>query len=510
MKKLVFLRRSSQILFLLLFIYILWSTTYPLQGGISPEIFFKVDPLIMLLTAVSQRVLLSGLLFSFLMIGLTLVLGRFFCGWVCPLGTMIDAFAYVRCLLSGRRSKGRGILAKVNHVPSFEQNQKIKNVKYFFLGVFFIFALLGVQVSWMMDPIVTLARVVSLNVIPAVTYSIDQVFIRLIQQFELYGPVYDFYRDLKANVLGVRIHFFANSLITFFIFLVIGFMSFFVSRLWCRMLCPLGALYSLFSSYALLERRVDSCRQCGLCRQRCRMGAIKEENQYLKSECILCMDCIYDCPTRQTKFVWHRKSPVPAEGSLPRQGMSRRSFLFLIISSWASLGAGWKSFGQSKAIRPPGVKEEKTFLNTCVRCGNCMKVCITNGLQPVMLESGWQGIWTPQLVPEIGYCEYQCTLCGNVCPTGAIPKLPEEKKKKARMGVAQVDRSLCLAWAQGKQCIVCEEHCPVSDKAIKLETRNSKIPLPVVDPDRCIGCGICQNKCPVSPVRAIRVTSTVT
>ena len=141
---------------------------------------------------------------------------------------------------------------------------------------------------------------------------------------------------------------------------------------------------------------------------------------------------------------------------------------------------------------------------------NCMKVCITNGLQPVIFESGLEGIWTPRLVPEIGYCEYQCTLCGNVCPTGAIPSLTLEKKKRVRLGTAEIDRSICIAWAENKGCIVCEEHCPVSDKAIKLiEYRidaDKTVLRPYVDPRLCVGCGICQNKCPTRPVRAIRVS----
>jgi len=159
-------------------------------------------------------------------------------------------------------------------------------------------------------------------------------------------------------------------------------------------------------------------------------------------------------------------------------------------------------------IRPPGVLDESHFSNVCVRCGNCMKVCTTNGLQPSMMESGPAGIWTPKLVPEIGYCEYNCNLCGQVCPTGAIPELSLSQKKAAKLGIAQVDRSICYAWAKKTNCLVCEEHCPIPTKAIKVEEERvggERILKPVVDPDLCIGCGICQNKCPIRPVRAIRV-----
>lgn len=191
--------------------------------------------------------------------------------------------------------------------------------------------------------------------------------------------------------------------------------------------------------------------------------------------------------------------------------MTRAQFLLFLGSIFSLLGFKPSVRGGSAGhpvIRPPGSLSEEKFVNTCVRCGNCMKVCITNGLQPVMLDSGIEGVWTPQLVPEIGYCEYKCTLCGEVCPTQAIRQLSVPLKQKARLGVAQIDHRICIAWDGNEQCIVCEEHCPVSDKAIKVkeEVFNGKrIFRPSVDENLCIGCGICQNKCPVRPVRAIRV-----
>lgn len=160
-------------------------------------------------------------------------------------------------------------------------------------------------------------------------------------------------------------------------------------------------------------------------------------------------------------------------------------------------------------IRPPAALKEEKFLTRCIRCGNCMKVCITNGLQPVLMEGGLSSMWTPKLVPEVGYCEYNCTLCGDVCPTGAIPHLSLDQKQKTKLGLAFIDTGLCLPWSKNTECIVCEEHCPVSQKAIKLEkvTVNGKaLSRPYIDWQLCVGCGICQNKCPVRPKRAITVS----
>jgi ferredoxin len=166
-------------------------------------------------------------------------------------------------------------------------------------------------------------------------------------------------------------------------------------------------------------------------------------------------------------------------------------------------------------IRPPGARPEEEFLQLCVRCGECMKVCLTGGLQPTLLEAGLEGLWSPRLVPRMGYCEYNCTLCGQVCPTQAIRRLLPDEKKKLRIGLAVIDPSRCLPYAFQTNCIVCEEHCPTPRKAIWFEEKEvlthagerRRVKQPRVDIELCIGCGICETKCPVQDLPAIRITS---
>jgi len=166
-------------------------------------------------------------------------------------------------------------------------------------------------------------------------------------------------------------------------------------------------------------------------------------------------------------------------------------------------------------IRPPGSLPEREFLARCVRCGECMKVCPTSAIQPTLLQAGLEGIWSPVLIMKIGYCEFGCNLCGQACPTGAIAHVPLEEKQRLSIGSALVDRNRCIPFAQGGDCIVCEEHCPTPKKAIWLEeaevpTRDGgtkTVRQPHVDGDLCIGCGICETKCPVRDLPAIRVTS---
>jgi len=500
MKKLILARRLSQVFFIFLFGYILWATTYPLASSIPPDIFFKLDPLIMLLTSLSERLLLPGVIISFVMLALTLVLGRFFCGWVCPLGAIID--------FSGMDNKGV--------ILNDKQNKSARKIKFFVLGGILLCAIMGMQIVWAFDPVVIAARFVSLNLIPAITFIVDGFFSWVIRTFQLYGSLYDFYRSLKGSFLGVKVYYFSNALVIFSFFLAIFIFCYKSKRSWCRMVCPLGAMYALIARFSWIQRSIPGCNHCLKCKSACRMGAIKDDLSYNKSECILCLDCVYNCPQKITRFnltgwgITARSKVENKSGS----AISRRQFLALAFFAGLTRPGdvqaeilGLKPVKQ-KVLRPPGSLKEEEFLNRCVRCGNCMKVCITNGLQPALFGAGLSGMWTPQLVPEIGYCEYHCTLCGNVCPTGAIPKLTEKEKLVTRLGLPKIDRSICLPWKDNKECLVCEEHCPISNKAIKLkkvEVNGKIISRPYLSLKLCIGCGICQTKCPTRPERAIKV-----
>ena len=495
MRSLVIVRRIVQSVAFGLFFYILYSTTYPLKGKLPARLIFDIDPLVMIITSVSERVVLGGIALALGFCLCAFILGRFFCGWLCPLGAMFDFFRWFH----PRRRQGAGVLPR-----------RLYGTKFFLLAGLFLLALWGLQTAWFFDPLVIAARFLSLNVIPTITQAVNRLFIFIIQTFGLYGDFYDFYRGLKESFLGVHVYYFSHSLVVLIFTAFLVFCCVVVARFWCRLLCPLGAGYGLLAQGTLLARKVNAaCNSCGLCARRCRMGAIAKNGVATdKRECILCMDCVYDCPQKAVRFTFRRDAPSTSQ-DMSGPGVSRRQFLFLFLVGLFSLGAKNRegaSRVERRVIRPPAALEEGEFLDRCIRCGNCMKVCITNGLQPCLFETGFEGIWTPQLVPEIGYCEYHCTLCGHVCPTGAIKPLTQKEKAQTKIGLAVIDQTICLPWAQGKECIVCEEHCPISTKAIKLgRDQATGLARPYVDKDLCVGCGICQTKCPVRPVRAIRV-----
>jgi MauM/NapG family ferredoxin protein len=491
MRRLSIIRRLSQFLFFGFFIYILWSTTYPLKGFIRADAFFKADPLIMLFNSLSARTLIPGIGLSILMVLATIVFGRFFCGWICPLGASID--------LIGSLRKNKRSLAEVKNI-------KISGLKYIVLSAIAVSSLFGIQIAWLFDPMVIMGRFVSINLIPTLTLAINNIFIALLKSSSIDNPVYDLYRTLKESILGIRTSYFSNASVVLLLFFIIVSSSLMLPRLWCRAICPLGAIYSIASRFSILRRITERCSFCGRCKELCRMGAIKEDSSCRMGECILCMDCLYDCPQQKTRFSFFRTNKREDSG---QGGINRKEFLLLIVSSVFLAGfKGFKSPKKTSLIRPPGASNEERFLNLCVRCGNCMRVCPTNVLQPAFFESGLSGIWTPHLVNDIGYCEYNCNLCGEVCPTGAIPKLPVDEKKKARLGTAVIDKERCFAWNDNQLCLVCEEHCPLPEKAIKVEDYKVSgriVGKPVIREDLCIGCGICQNKCPARPVRAITI-----
>jgi MauM/NapG family ferredoxin protein len=219
-----------------------------------------------------------------------------------------------------------------------------------------------------------------------------------------------------------------------------------------------------------------------------------------------------------SKLRWLTNFFTPPQGS--KLDLKRRSVLTFGI---AGVGGGLLFRAQPAVakrnlnpafVRPPGALAEDEFLSKCIRCGECMKVCPTNAIQPAMLESGLEGMWSPLLKLRVGYCEYKCTMCTQVCPTGAISKLPLEKKQKTKIGLSVVDKNRCLPYSFGKACQMCYDQCPLSDKAISLVTANVTIGTktltlkqPQVNSDLCIGCGICENKCPVEGLSAIRVES---
>jgi MauM/NapG family ferredoxin protein len=286
-------------------------------------------------------------------------------------------------------------------------------------------------------------------------------------------------------------------------------------RFWCRYLCPAGALMGLLSRRPFLRRKVSAaCVQCGTCAKQCPMGAIGgDPYQTLHSECITCTTCVRVCPEAAVTF---GHDPMLAPPTLPMNRAARR---FLLTTGLTGAGYAALSLTQlghlhgrpgpgqvipTRLLRPPGALPEADFLTHCIRCGLCFQVCPTNTLQPLGLSIGLSGLYTPRVLPRRGACEPNCAACGEICPTDALRPLPVDEKQWAKIGTARIIPQRCLAWAQGKPCLVCDEVCPYDAVSLK-RVIGQAVAVPFVDARRCSGCGYCEYHCPVKADAAIVV-----
>lgn len=494
MRLLRFIRPWIQWFFLFVFISLFIATGFQ-KVAIAP-LFFWFDPLVGIVSSIADRTLNRWLLLAFITILLTIFLGRVWCAWICPLGTILD-------LVGGRKDK---TLVQ-------DSIHKLRMVKYLLLVALIIAALLGNLSLIFLDPITLVYRSFSITIWPAFVWLFTELE-RVMYSFTfLHGFVNWLESSLRGKIIPAEIPVSPYAPIIGIVFLVVIFANLIRRRFWCRYLCPLGALLGFISKWAFIKRNTTlSCKSCHKCASACPMGTIDpKSNQSDPMECTVCLDCIATCMFNGQQF---------GRSSFKRPHMPydpQRRYLLATVGI-SVLGIGGLSIepvlrAKSNPLRPPGVQDQQAFLSRCIRCGLCMQVCPTHALQPSIYQSGWVGIWSPLFVPRLGYCLYSCNACGQVCPTGAIPNLSLAKKQKAVIGYAYIDRSRCIPWVDFRNCIVCEEMCPVPEKAIKVEEvevwtpagHTVKVKRPHVVHEMCIGCGICENHCPLTGEAAIRI-----
>lgn len=495
------IRRFSQGIFLLVFLSLFVQTESKGDDtlGYPVRLFLDFDPLLALTSWLAAHAIPLVMLLSVLVAASTLFAGRFFCGWICPLGTL------------------NHLAGNVRYRPRVKINPGLRRVKYYLLVFLVAGAVFGFQWTGLLDPLSFLIRSLSLAVYPLFNFITRSIF-DLFYNLNIPGvtniseAVYSFF---KSSVLAFRQPHFEQALFIGLLFFGVLGLNLLQKRFWCHNICPLGALLGILARFSPFVRTVaEGCNECGACLRECQGGAEPHRKEgWRKPECLYCGNCAAECPGKEVRFGFKRAA---APLDLQRRGLVASvlgALAILPLVRVAPVAGGGSS--DPALIRPPGSLPEKEFLRRCVKCGECMKVCTTNGLQPAFLQAGLEGIWTPMLVSRIGYCEYRCTLCGHVCPTGAIKRMEEKEKTEVKIGLAVIDKNKCLPYAESESCIVCEEVCPIPRKAVWFEevtvrTREGAgkiVKQPRVDSDRCTGCGICENKCPVEGSPAIYITA---
>jgi len=489
------LRRATQavcfILFLGLFFYVCWPyTAQPEPNGgewpshyaddmrakecVEAEAFLNLDPLVSLSTAIAARAWAPCLAWAAGILLVCLLIPRGFCGYMCPLGTLIDLFDWA----VGKRWGALRV----------EQRGGWVHLKHYLLVACLVSSAFGVLLTGFLAAIPVITR--------GLLFTLTPVHLGWARGWHQMPP-------MNAG------HY--VSLALFAATLGIGFLR---PRFWCCYVCPSGAVFSAFNVLRLTERKVEaSCIKCGKCAAVCPFDAIKADFTTRAWECTFCQTCGGACPVHAITFVgrWRAVELKPSgEPSTHEISLSRRGFLGATAGgAVAALGvdrlSGTDAF---LPIRPPGSVPEREFLQLCIRCGECLKVCPNNALHPVGFRQGLEGLWTPELVANWSGCEPSCNLCTQVCPTAAIRPIPLDEKRVARIGLAVVNQKTCLPCAGKEACDLCVKECKTAGyDAIEVERVHVQVdeqgaPIegtgflaPVVLADRCVGCGLCQTRC---------------
>ncbi|MBA4312778.1 MAG: hypothetical protein C0417_09130 [Chlorobiaceae bacterium] len=427
----------------------------------------------------------------FFIIILTLLFGRVYCSTICPLGTFQDIVIYIK--------------KKINKRYRFSYLKPSYAFHYFFLGLTFISVLIGSSIFLnLLEPFSNYGRILT-TLIEPLTTLLNNGLAAVLSRFQIYS-LYDIpLRSVETATLFGSI----------FFLVLITYLSYFHGRLFCNSLCPAGAILGLLSRLTIYKMTVDknTCTECGACEKVCKANCIESKTKKIDfSACIGCFNCIKSCPTDGIIY-------TPAQYYKPIQDKrfdsSRR--LFFQSISIPIVGSVIQTAAQSDTVRsgywntkrnpvsPPGSESIEHYSTYCTACHLCVSECPTRVLYPAFTEYGMVGIFQPKMNYDASYCNYECTTCGDVCPTGAILPLSIEKKKLVQIGKTVFIKDDCVVVAKKKDCAACSEHCPT--KAVYTVPYEGKLKLPELNNDICVGCGACEHACPTTPRKAIYVTA---
>ena len=427
-------------------------------------------------------------------LAVTLLFGRIYCSVVCPLGVFQDVVIWLRKTYAKLTKKAYAKARKKSPAKRFTYNKERKWLRYGVLALTVVCIAAGLQgIVLLIAPYSAFGRMVALATGKSAALPL-------------------------IIVAGVT-----------FVGLVV--LAWTHGRAWCSDVCPVGTTLGLVSRHSMMRITIDEskCVACRKCERGCRTSCIDIPGGKVidHSRCIDCFDCIGVCDEDGIKlrFAWGKgpKAKVgkaerpkgPRGSEAPRY--DRRAFvanatmltgglaLTALEAKAQHLDGGLADIAPKQdperetPLVPPGAVSVKRFYERCTGCQLCVSNC-PNGV--LKTSTDLEHLLQPKMSYADGYCRPECNTCSTVCPAGAIEPLAKFEKLTLSWGVAHVYHRDCLQ-RQGVSCGNCLRHCPVG--AIRMITNRHGIQVPVVDETLCIGCGACENLCPVRPVSAVRV-----
>lgn len=422
-------------------------------------------------------------------LGLTMLCGRVYCSTICPLGALQDVIGRM-----GGRSRFRFTSAH-------------NSIRYGMLTLVVLGMAAGISLLVnLLDPFSVFGRMMATLTRPLAVF-VNNIAATFLEMFGVYALTRQQWSGLTPVAFGTAVTMLG----------LVGFMAARHGRLYCNTLCPVGALLGIASKKALLRIGMDqtACIRCGKCAAVCKAGCINLPNMEVDtSRCVACCNCLAVCSENALGLTRHWRS---ASATTNR---GRRAFLLhtgLSLLGVSGISEPNATIIQSKPttipepkcppLSPPGSISTKRFTSICTACNLCVSVCPARVLSPALLEYGPAGILQPHLDFHTGHCNYECTLCSEVCPTGALQLLSVETKKLTQLGVARFIKENCVVFTDNTSCGACSEHCPT--KAVHMmpypNPLGRQLVIPEVNPDICVGCGGCEHACPTKPFKAIYV-----
>ena len=442
--RLRFWRATVPLAMLAMTVWLIFGLAYPLSAESSLLMWLtRLDPL--LLAAVwPVQGLPDWWWLPVLVIAVTVSFGRVFCGWICPVGGLLNTLS--RLMPSG--------ISKKHPMPKSVRSS-LKQIRWYWLAA--VMTLLAAGTNWPL----------------------------LLTPFHLISQsLFELWQNRIPWLMIVPI------LLAILIF----------PRFWCVYVCPTGLVLAGLSPWRKRLAITNKCNKCQVCRHICPMDAADPAGKKITQDCILCLRCRDICPT--AAVTWSCDSQVTGRTGIESQNAYYPSRRVVIKAALTAAGAyalspALLSSAHAGLLRPPGALAGAQFALACSRCSRCMKACPSQCLQPVPLTGGFANYLSPVIIPRQARCEL-CMICQDVCPTGAITKISEDQ---AAIGTAILDNHSCIAWTEGKLCLVCREQCP--RQAVEIDEHKR----PSINVDLCVGCGACENSCPLDEAAVIVVNA---